>query len=165
MTATTNDTKAALATAERDLRALQDEETGGAAMLRQAAARGDLEAVREVQARLALVPVLLPAARERVLRARLAHGVAERVAAEEKLATARVESQRVGDKMRAAEAALLAAQQACYGPGLLLADAERRTELLDDQRRATTSDLAALLGLEVGDDGELHDIADDDEAA
>ena len=70
MTATTNDTKAALATAERDLRALQDEETGGAAMLRQAAARGDLEAVREVQARLALVPVLLPAARERVLRAR-----------------------------------------------------------------------------------------------
>ena len=67
--------------------------------------------------------------------------------------------------MSAAEAALFAAQQACHGPGLWLADAERRIELLDDRRRATTRALAALLGLEVGDDGELHDAAADDEAA
>ena len=163
MTTATIDTKAALDAAERDLRALQDEETGGAAMLRQAAARGDLDEVRDLQARGALVPVLLPAARERVLRARLDHGATERAAAEATLATARADAQRAGDAMRQAEAALFAAREACSGPGLWLADAERRTELLADQRRATTRELGTLLGLAVGDDGELRDAAGDDE--
>jgi len=162
MTTATIDTGAALHAAERALQGLQEEEAGGATMLRQAAARGDLDAVRDRQARGAIVPVLLTAARERALRARLDHGVTERVAAEGKLATARVESRRAGDVMRAAEAALFAAQQGCYGPGLWLADAERRIELLDDRRRATTRELAALLGLAVGDDGELRDAADED---
>jgi len=165
MTATTIDTGAALRAAERELHELVDEEAGGATMLRQAAARGDVDAVRDLQARGAIVPVLLPAARERALRARLDHGATERVAAEEKLATARVESQRVGDEMRAAEAALLAAREACGVPGLWLADAERRIELLDDQRRATLRELAALTGQEIGDDGELRDAADEDEDA
>jgi len=162
MTATTIDTGAALHAAERALQGLVDEEAGSAAALREAAARDDLDAVRDRQARGALVPVLLTAARERALRARLEHGVTERVAAEGKLATARVESQRAGDAMRTAEAALFAAQQGCYGPGLWLADAERRIELLDDQRRSTICELAALLGREVGDDGELRDADDED---
>ncbi len=165
MTATTIDTGAALHAAERELQGLVDEEAGSAAALREAAARGDLDAVRDRQARGAIVPVLHLAARERVLRARLDHGATERTTAEATLATARAEAQRAGDVMRAAEAALFAAQQACHGPGLWLADAERRIELLADQRRATTSALAALLGMEVGDDGELRDAADDDEAA
>jgi len=133
MTATI-DTGAALHAAERALQGLQDEEAGGATALRQAAARGDLDAVRDRQARGAILPVLLTAAHERVLRARLAQGTTERAAAEAKLATAR-------------------------------ADAERRLELLGDQRRATTRELAALLGLAVGDDGELRDIVSDEDAA
>jgi len=164
MTTATSDTGTALAAAERALQGLVDEEAGGAAALRQVAARGDLDAVRELQARGALLPILLPAARERALRARLAHGATERTTAAATLATARADAQRAGDAMRAAEAALFAAQQACYGPGLWLADAERRIELLHDQRRATKSELAALLGLAVGDDGELHDAAADEDA-
>lgn len=124
-----------------------------------------MAAVRDRQARQTIVPVLLAAAHERVLRARLDQGLTERVTAEAKLATAREESHRVGDVLREAEAVLLAAQQACYGPGLWLADAERRIELLDDQRRATVRELATLLGREVGDDGELGDSIEEDGAA
>jgi hypothetical protein len=165
MTTTTNDTKAALDAAERELRDLQAEEANGATVLRKAALSGDMAAVRGQQARQAIVPVLLAAAHEHVLRARLDHGMTERAAAEAKLGTAREESQRAGDALREVEAALLAAQQACYGPGLWFADAERRIELLGDQRRATVRDLAALLGREVGDDGELGDVAGEDDAA
>ena len=162
MTATTIDTKAALDAAERALQGLREEEAGSAAALREAALAGDLDAVRDRQARGAIVPVLLTAARERALRARLAHGTTERAAAEARLTTARADSQRAGDEMRLAEAALTAAREACYGPGIWLADAERRLELLDDQRRATLRELAALTGQEIGDDGELHDAADED---
>ncbi len=164
MTATTIDTGAALHAAERELQGLQEEEAGGATMLRQAAARGDLDAVRDRQARGAIVPVLLVAARERVLRARLAHGATEGATAAATLVTARADAQRAGDRMRTAESALFAAREACHGPGLWLADAERRIELLDDQRRSTIRELAALLGLAVGDDGELRDAADDEDA-
>lgn len=165
MVTTISDTRAALDAAERELRDLQAEETNGATVLRKAAFAGDMAAVRGQQARQTIVPVLLAAAHERVLRARLDHAVAECAAAEAKLATAREGSQRAGDALREAETALLAAQQACYGPGLWLADAERRIELLHDQRLATVRELAAILGREVGDDGELGDVIGEDDAA
>lgn len=162
MTTATIDTAAALDAAERALQELQAEEADGEAALRRAASSGDVARVRDLQARQAILPILLPAAREQVLRARLAHGETERAAVEEALATAREESQRAGEAMRAAADAFLAAREACHGPGLWLADAERRLELLGDQRRATLRALADELGMVIGDDGELQTVAAED---
>jgi len=160
MVTTTNDTKAALDAAERDLRNLQAEEANGPTALRKAALAGDMAAVRGQQARQAIVPVMLAAAHERVLRARLAQQATERAALDEGLATRRAEQERLGDAVRLAEAALLAAREACYGPGVWVADTERRIELIEERHQATMRELAALLGREVGDDGELHDVAE-----
>lgn len=154
---TTSDTKTTLDAAERELRDLLAEEANGPAALRKAALAGDMAAVRGQQARQALLPILVPAARERVLRARLAHQATERAALDEGLATRRADQERLGDAVRLAEAALLATREACYGPGVWVADTERRIELIEERHQATIRELAALLGKEVGDDGELHD--------
>ena len=164
MTATIDDTKGALDAAERELRDLLAEEANGPALLRAAGRSGDIAAVRGQQARQFLLPVLIPAARERMLRARLAHHATERATIESEIATRRAELSRLEGVAQAAELAAREARAACYNPAVMEQSARHSLETLGYRRRGTVRELAALLDLEVGDDGELCGKAADDAA-
>lgn len=135
---------AALADAERDLAALQREHDEARTALHGAARGGTLTRTRALRERAEMLPGLIVAARERVLRLRLDNLATRRREAETDLALALAERDAAQERVVEAERAVQAARAAMQPKQQRVDDADRRVQSIDRQRREAEEELAAL---------------------